>query len=375
MINEKKWVKLWIIITILIPIIALLNYVIDPNGMNNKIVIDGINSSKKTNTGYSYRFKTNRLVNDKFDTLMLGTSRIGVMDPRVVNGYTKGNTFNLEAPASITEMHYKLFKYALKYNNIKNVVYGIDFMAFNKSRTLGKTFSQFNGLNNKIVNGEKISNYDLYFNLDTTKSSSYVLYKNLMNQEIVAEKFLQNGMRVFYQYIDSLKKGTYSYNKRMEFTFHEYYNDFNGIYKNYKYSENYLDYFSKIIKECKENNIKIWVYIPPMYNLHFDSLKSAGYYDEFERFKRELVKFTNYIDFTGYNTITNNSDNFWDSAHLKVKMTKPVMARIFHDKSVDVPSDFGVLVTPENIETHLKNLRGQVKEFDLEKMLSYKYYL
>jgi hypothetical protein len=373
MISEKKWIKLWIIMTMLVPIIALLNYFIDPNGMNNEIVIDGINGYKKTNTGYSYRFKTNRLVDDEFDTLMLGTSRIGVMDPTVVNNYVKGNTFNLEAPASVTEMHYKLFKYALKYNNIKNVVYGIDFMAFNENRTLEKTYPQFNALNEKISNKEKISNYDLYFNLDTTKSSFYVLYKNLTKQKIVAERFLQNGMRVFYQYIDGLEKGTYSYNKRMEYTFHEYYNDFNGIYKNYNYSKKYLNYFSKIIKECKENNIKIWVYIPPVYNLHFDSLQSAGYYDEFEKFKRELVKVTNYIDFTGHNTITNNSNNFWDSAHLRVNMTKLIMARIFADKSVDVPSDFGVLVTQENIETHLKNLKGQIKEFELEKMLNYQY--
>jgi hypothetical protein len=372
-INEKKWVKLWIIITILIPIIALLNYVIDPNGMNNKILIEGVNSSKKSNTGYSYRFKTNRLIDDEFDTLMLGTSRIGVMDPNVVNSYVNGKTFNLEAPASTTEMQYKLFKYALKHNNIKNVVYGIDFMAFNGSRTLDKTFPEFKSLNKKIVNGEKISNYDLYFNLDTTKSSFYVLYKNLSNQKIVAEQFLQNGMRVFFQYIDSLEKGTYNYNERMEYTFHEYYNNFNGIYKNFTYSKEYLDYFSKIIKECKDNNIKIWVYIPPVYNLHFDSLKSAGYYEQFEKFKRDLVKITNYIDFTGRNTITNDANNFWDSSHLRAKITKPLMAKIFHDKSVDVPKDFGVLVTPENIETHLKNLRGQIKEFDLEKMLAYQY--
>jgi len=371
MVSEKKWVKLWIIIIILIPIIALLNYIIDPNGMNNKILIEGINSSKKSNTGYSYRFKTNRLVDDNFDTLMLGTSRIGVMDPTVVDSYLNGHTFNLEAPASVTEMHYKLFKYALKYNNIKNVVYGIDFMAFNGSRTLNKTFPEFKALNNKIINGEKISNYDLYFNLETTKSSFYVLYKNLTNQKIVAEQFLQNGMRVFYQYIDSLEKGNYSFEKRMDYTFREYYNNVNGIYKNYKYSENYFNYFSKIINECKKNNIKVWVYIPPVYNLHFDSLKPAGYYDEFEKFKRDLVKVTNYIDFTGHNTITNNSENFWDSSHLRVNMTKPIMARIFKDKSVNVPNDFGVLVTPENIETHLKNLRGQVKEFDLDKRLSY----
>jgi hypothetical protein len=372
MISEKKWIKLWIGMSMLIPIIALFNYIIDPYGMNHMIKIDHINSFKKSNTGYTYRYKTNLLANKDYDTLMLGTSRIGVMNPNVVNRYVNGNAFNLEAPASTTEMHYKLFKYALKYNNIKNVVYGIDFMAFNDSRTLEKTYPQFNTLNEKISNKEKISNYDLYFNLDTTKSSFYVLYRNIINKKIIAERYLdKNAMRVFYQYLDSLEKGKYSYHKRLQYSFHEYYSDVNGIYKDYRFSQRYLEYFSKIIKECKENNIKIWVFIPPMSNLHFDSIMSAGYYDEFEKFKRELVKITNYIDFTGHNSINQNSENYWDSAHVRVETTLPVMAKVFNDKSVDVPSDFGVLVKKENIETHLNTLRGQLEKFDLKKWLSY----
>jgi hypothetical protein len=372
MINEKKWIKLWIGMSILIPIIALFNYIIDPYGMNHMVKIDHINSFKKSNTGYTYRYKTNLLVNEDYDTLMLGTSRIGVMNPNVVNSYVNGNAFNLESPASTTEMHYKLFKYALKYNNIKNVVYGIDFMAFNGSRTLEKTYPQFNALNEKISNKEKISNYDLYFNLDTTKSSFYVLYRNIINKKIIAERYLdKNAMRVFYQYIDSLEKGKYSYHKRLQYSFHEYYSDVNGIYKDYKFSQRYLEYFSKIVKECKENNIKIWVFIPPMSNLHFDSIMASGYYDEFEKFKRELVKITNYIDFTGHNSVNQNSENYWDSAHVRVETTLPVMAKVFNDMSVDVPSDFGVLIKQENIETHLNNLRGQLKEFDLKEWLSY----
>ncbi len=371
MLSEKRWIKLWILLTLFIPLIALFNYIIDPNGMNNKVHIPGVNVFKKTNTGYSYRFKLNSLIDNEYDTLMLGTSRIGVMNPEVVSHYTKGKTFNLEAPASITEIHYKLFMYALKYNNIKNLVYGIDFMAFNRSRTLKKTYPQFNQLNNRIINKEKVSNYDLYFNLDTTESSFTVLYKNLMNKEIVTDRYLNNGMRVFYPYIDRVKKGTYSFDKRLHYSFHEYYNRVNGIYKDYKFSKEYLYYFSKIIEECKARNIKVWVYIPPMYSSFFDSISAVGYFDEFEKFKRELVKVTNYIDFTGHNTITNNKDNYWDGSHLRVKITSQIMARVFNDNSVDVPSDFGVFVTKENIEKHLKNLRAQVKDLNVTKILSY----
>ena len=45
------------------------------------------------------------------------------------------------------------------------------------------------------------------------------------------------------------------------------------------------------------------------------------------------------------------------------------MAKIFNDKSVEVSEDFGVLVTKDNIDEHLENLRKQIKEYDLNKVL------
>ena len=44
------------------------------------------------------------------------------------------------------------------------------------------------------------------------------------------------------------------------------------------------------------------------------------------------------------------------------------MARIFNDKSAEVTQDFGVLVTKENINEHLENLRKQIGEYDLSKL-------
>lgn len=49
-------------------------------------------------------------------------------------------------------------------------------------------------------------------------------------------------------------------------------------------------------------------------------------------------------------------------------MTEQIMAKIFNDKVVDVPKDFGVLVTKENINEHLENLRKQIEEYDLSKL-------
>ncbi len=369
--NGKKWIKVWaIIIIIIIPIVGGFNYLIDPYGMNNFVKIDRINKYKKSNTGYTFRFKTNIIRNYKFDTLMLGTSRIGVMDPKVVNKYTNGNTFNFEAPGSITEQQHKLFLYALKYNNIKTLVYGIDFMSFNKNRTNKNDFKEFDELYNEIENKEEISNYDLYLNLKTFKDSSIVLFKNLLNKNIFESHFLyENGMRDYTDYIEALRKGTFKIDKGIDSSIKGYFKENTGIYKNYKFSYEYLKYFKKTIEYCKNNNIQVFVYIPPMYSDHFDALSSAGYYDEFELFKKELVQVVDYVDFTGHNTITNNKNNYWDTSHLRKELTVIVMAKLFNDKSKEIPLDFGVMVSNNNISAHLLNLRQQIKPYDLNQTL------
>lgn len=84
---------------------------------------------------------------------------------------------------------------------------------------------------------------------------------------------------------------------------------------------------------------------------------------------KELVKVTDYIDFTGHNTISENQLNYWDSSHLRKEITPTIFAKIFNDDTIEVPKDFGVFVTKENIDKHLKNLRQQIQAYDLNTTL------
>ncbi|MBE0515626.1 hypothetical protein [Sulfurimonas sp.] len=344
------------------------NYVVDPYGFNNLIKIERLNSKKISNTSLTTRFKANLLESGKFDTIMLGTSRIGVMNPEIVNNYLKSNTFNLEYPGSNTIIQNKFFKYAKNFNDIKYLVYGIDFMAFNKNRIIKNDFQEFYDLENKITNFENITNYDLYFNAETLVKSAIVIGKNILNRQDTEANYLANGMRDYINFIEQEKTGTLKLEKQIKKSIESYFKPHTGIYKNYQFSYEYLNYFKNIIKLCKTNDIKLFVFIPPMYSEHFDAIYSAGYFDEFEFFKKELIKITDFIDFTGHNSISTNKNNYWDSSHLRVEMTGVVMAKIFNDQTVDVPKDFGVLVTKENIDTHLENLKNQIKAYDASKL-------
>jgi hypothetical protein len=357
--NKQKWIKTWLIFSLSGPlIIASINYLVDPYGLNHLLTINRINKNKKANTGYTYRFKTAIVRDKEFKTLLIGSSRIGVMDPNIVNRYLDGKSFNFSVPLSTTEIQHKVFLYTLKYNHIENLIYGIDFLSFNKSLILEKDFKSFNILKKEIEKKEKIFNYNIYFNLETAQSSLLVLFKNIFKYPLIEERYLvSNGMRAYTNHIHSLTEGTFDINKSVQNSLNQYFRPKIGFYKNYQFSKKYLQYFKKTITYCNEHNIKVWVYIPPMSGEHFNLLFTDGYFDEFETFKKEIVKVSDFIDFTGHNSITDNPNNYWDSSHLRVEFSSLVMKKIFHKEDKNSPLDFGKLVNKRNISNHLKNLR------------------
>lgn len=79
-----------------------------------------------------------------------------------------------------------------------------------------------------------------------------------------------------------------------------------------------------------------------------------------------LVKHTNakIWSFYGINSITLNKANFDDEGwHFKPKVGKLIMARIFNDTSIEVPVDFGVLLTKDNVESYLSLLNAQIQSY------------
>lgn len=369
--NSKKWIKILTVLCVLgVGFVGGINYLVDPQGFNNTVIIDRINSKKYSNTSMTTRFKAKILEKGNFDAIMLGTSRIGVMNPNIVNKYLNTNTFNLEYPGSNTIIQNKLFKYANHFNDIKYLIYGIDFLAFNENRIIKNDFKEFYDLEENIENFETISNFELYFNFETFTKSVKLVIKNILNKQKDEAIYLaSNGMRDYRNYIQEYNNGKLDLTKNINSSIKSYFKT-DGTYKNYKFSYKYLEYFKDTLDYCKKNDIKVFVYIPPMYSQHFDAINKAGYFDEFELFKKELVKLTNYIDFTGHNSITENKNNYWDSSHLRVEVTKQIMEKLFNDKTVDTTNNFGTLVTKENINHHLENLRTQIKDYDLKKIVN-----
>ncbi len=66
-------------------------------------------------------------------------------------------------------------------------------------------------------------------------------------------------------------------------------------------------------------------------------------------------------DFSGYNSITTepitDMKNFTDRGHYTRKIGDLILNRLFHYQEEKVQDDFGILITPTNIESHLEKIR------------------
>ena len=75
---------------------------------------------------------------------------------------------------------------------------------------------------------------------------------------------------------------------------------------------------------------------------------------------KDIATITDFYDFSGYNSITTNNCNYYERSHYRPFIGKLIAARIFNDKTVKVPDDFGQLVTKENITEHLQMLKKNI---------------
>jgi peptidoglycan/xylan/chitin deacetylase (PgdA/CDA1 family) len=106
----------------------------------------------------------------------------------------------------------------------------------------------------------------------------------------------------------------------------------------------------KRIKEmCDEKGVSFMMIISPIFHTEMDIYDKG----QLEEFLTGLSQITDYWDFSGYNSVSFEPRYFYDPYHFRNAVGDMVLARIFDDDSIYVPSDLGRHVTSDNIEEHL----------------------
>ncbi len=136
-----------------------------------------------------------------------------------------------------------------------------------------------------------------------------------------------------------------------------------NIYINYKLSYVALHRLQRITSICEQKNIKPNLFIHPSHGLQWEGIRVAGRWEEFEDWKKELVKISPVWDFSGYNSITStppyNYDLYFDQSHYRKRVGNLVLNRMLNIHEGSGPEDFGYLITTDNIDQHMQRIREE----------------
>lgn len=150
-----------------------------------------------------------------------------------------------------------------------------------------------------------------------------------------------------------------------------------------------LEAVGNMAADARRWGIDLRFFISPVHARQLEVLRRAGAWQQYEDWKRELVavlaadaaKHPNgpdipLWDFSGYNSITSVTVpaadqtesrmwSYWEGSHFTKAVGDMVLDRVLSHESRGriIPRDFGVRLTSENIEGHIRNIRAAGEQY------------
>jgi len=339
---------------------ALFNLVVDPYGVMNSPIISKVNRLKPEINDHVMLYKAIAVTRIKPKVIFLGSSRTEFgLDPKHPVFANSPSTYNLALTGANMYPAMRYLQHAIANQpKLQQVVIGIDLFMFSNLSEIPSDFSEARLGRETIVPQDALN---VLFSLDAFQASRDTININKKDSKSIGY-FYPDGRRDERYYV----KHVYE-NKPTLLIFKEVINKIHFRApeedKNYQVSNSLLSNFQTIVTLCKQRNIDLKVLISPSHVTEWEALRAGGIWPILEQWKRELVKIAPVWDFSGYNSITteaigNDMKNYIDNSHYRKEVGDLVLNRILHYNEESVPADFGVLLTPENIESHLDNIRS-----------------
>jgi len=329
-IKLKQWSQNFILISSLMLIfVGIFNIVINPYGIfpfNH-----ALNQVKKHKLSDRI-VKFYELQYHKPDTIMMGTSRIGLYSPEMLKKYfPNSNIYNASLAGSSIEEQTAYLEYCINVLKVKHIVWSLDFFTFNPSKVPYTDFSY-----NRLNSYPYFSDY--YYGMFNFKS----FYDGLKT----LETNLQNKLNTRVESNQPFTK--VQLRKNINATLAEYKRDKNFLKSNsFSSSINIhsnLKKVSRIVTLCQKNNVRLDIYLSPVYKEHIKMTEEIGLHQTYKYWKEQLSFIYGYYDFNTINSITSNELNFRDSSHTVISVGDMIFCKIFDKNCLNAPSDFGKYV-------------------------------
>ncbi|MEI7027537.1 hypothetical protein [Paenibacillus sp. y28] len=344
----KKW-TIYVLSFIMLSLssIAGMNYVVDPYGIYHFAGRE-FNYQKSVESD-PYLIKAFQVKKYEPDAIVLGTSRAMRLNPPFIESLTGWKTYNLGLSAANPKIDLAYLEYTMRVdNNLKTVFLGLDFEVFD-------------------------NNYPDHANFKEARLSSFFytqdLFASLLSEKalIDSRKVLTDNLRHTANYTENRYLGDGSFDENLVYPPNANEETVRLLPTKFQLSSKSLMNIQKIKELCDQNNIKLYVYISPVHAIVLETFWQNGLWSQFEDWKRQVTAIVPIWDFSGYHDISMSSlhdrENYNDLSHFSKKIGNLMLYRMLDKNIEQVPSYFGIRLTPDNIETHLIQLRADREQW------------
>jgi len=304
-------------------------------------------------TGFNQRIYNTELIlrnHDRYDSFLFGSSLVGVIS---VGDIKTGNFFNMSYPQGNLAEHVAIIKTFIKNDiKIKQIVIGLDEYSFEQKRSEHQ--KQLLMIMHPEVSGQnRASVFFKYFlrmprPFELSAAYSCWIEGNDHLKIKVDRTGLNQGWRLLEREITATEKLPFS-GKSV-------------VYQPHSLSQKSMEDTMNLIEELKaiaaEHHFSVILFFNPVY---------AGTYANYAAgllpIKEQLAKHSNFIDFSGFNTVTQDASNYYEEFHYRYKIGNMILKRIFNIEGTDIPANFGVLVTNKNVIQHVSDERRALEQY------------
>lgn len=336
----------WLISTLLficIPLLAIagFNYWIDPlwtfshENAYNRIQVSFNERQQKTNY---LTFSRSR-----YDALLLGSSRVTYINQA---DFTGERVYNYAVNNMLPSEYTAYIDYAVKCNgqDFDTIYIGLDFFASNRNLTLPNHF-------------EPPSYY-----IDTANRFAY-RYTSLLSTDTLQYAWqnltaARRGEKINFTYDRHNRKtlrptSEEEKQQRIRHNLEWYGQEAYG--PNYQYKD-----YSYILKALQKRypHTRFVLFNTPESQPLFELIVSQNRLPDYESWIRDWVMAGGELyDFMTPNSITTSPANYYDASHVYPETGRLIAARLTGNEKIDIPEDFGVRVSKENLAEHLLRIR------------------
>lgn len=346
------------IVLISILTVMIINVIIDPLGVFNSRKYTHLNITNNSVDNHQRIYKFYDLMYYKPSSIILGTSRGAILQANNFSRYTHDKVYNLSLSASTPYEQYEYALYCMENFDIKNIIITVDFFSYNPSLKPTPDFDKNRFKNNTFYDYKKN-----LLTMDTLQLSFKTFNKYITdnNQAIFLEDGSENHIFEAKHLLNmsQLEKDKI-FNNTLEGFAHEKQLYNSPEFKNPHSIDKSIHYLKLLVEKARSKNINFKLVILPIHMQQFKLIYSMGLGNTYEYWKRELVNISDYIDFTGYNFITNNRKYFRDSSHMLASLSPVVAQSIFNEDDLNSTNGFGTLVNKDNIFDHIEQQRADI---------------